>query len=241
MWSHPTATYGRHPPRWCTTRTTSYVATTTRSAEQRSRMRSRCPKQAVRTQSALTVNESWCCTTSNGGAKKLWQPPRNSTRCAPSTGWIQSPAEVEQDGPTEEPAETEPTTLLDHARRELATLCREFDEAVPYFRLKNTMQAFSDRLESDQRVLLAQEIGGRRLSNSLVDNGSRDPRLRMSATIPCTRGLRGDVGRLGSGFVPGTEEGQSGASGAPAKRSARESVKEGRAPVKKPLRPALIA
>ncbi len=75
-------------------------------------------------------------------------------------GVDQSPAEVEQDGPTEEPEETEPTTLLDHARRELATLCREFDEAVPYFRLKNTMQAFSDRLESDERVLLAQEIGG---------------------------------------------------------------------------------
>lgn len=59
----------------------------------------------------------------------------------------------------DEPA-AEPTTLLDHARRELATLCREFDETVPYFRLKNTMQAFSDRLESDERVLLAQEIGG---------------------------------------------------------------------------------
>ncbi|MGZ8815132.1 MAG: hypothetical protein ACXWZI_14400 [Mycobacterium sp.] len=70
------------------------------------------------------------------------------------------PAQVERepDDLTDEPA-AEPTTLLDHARRELATLCREFDEAVPYFRLKNTMQAFSDRLESDERVLLAQEIG----------------------------------------------------------------------------------
>ncbi|MGZ8749005.1 MAG: hypothetical protein ACXWZ2_18885 [Mycobacterium sp.] len=66
------------------------------------------------------------------------------------------PAQVERepDDSTDEPA-AEPTTLLDHARRELATLCREFDEAVPYFRLKNTMQAFSDRLESDERVLLA--------------------------------------------------------------------------------------
>lgn len=71
----------------------------------------------------------------------------------------ESPAQVEPDASTGEP-DAEPTTLLDHARRELATLCREFDEAVPYFRLKNTMQAFSDRLESDQRVLLAQEIGG---------------------------------------------------------------------------------
>ena len=57
-------------------------------------------------------------------------------------------------------AESEPTTLLDHARRELVKLCREFDDAVPYFRLKNTMQAFSDRLESDERVALAQQIGG---------------------------------------------------------------------------------
>ncbi|MGZ5397678.1 MAG: hypothetical protein ACXWEI_20195 [Mycobacterium sp.] len=72
----------------------------------------------------------------------------------------ESPAQVEQepDDSTDEPA-AEPTTFLDHARRELATLCREFDEAVPYFRLKNTMQAFSDRLESDERVLLAEEIG----------------------------------------------------------------------------------
>ncbi|WP_083126688.1 hypothetical protein [Mycolicibacterium tusciae] len=67
---------------------------------------------------------------------------------------------VESDATTAEPEETEPTTLLDHARRELTKLCREFDDAVPYFRLKNAMQAFSDGLESDQRVLLAQEIGG---------------------------------------------------------------------------------
>jgi hypothetical protein len=64
------------------------------------------------------------------------------------------------DATTAAPEETEPTTLLDHARRELTKLCREFDDAVPYFRLKNAMQAFSDGLESDQRVLLAQEIGG---------------------------------------------------------------------------------
>ena len=64
----------------------------------------------------------------------------------------------EPDDSTDEPVE--PKTLLDHARQELASLCREFDEAVPYFRLKNTMQAFSDKLESDERVLLAQEIGG---------------------------------------------------------------------------------
>ena len=71
------------------------------------------------------------------------------------------PAQAEQNPDSiVEPAETEPTTLLDHARRELTNLCREFNDDVPYFRLKNTMQAFSDRLESDERVLLAQEIGG---------------------------------------------------------------------------------
>ena len=58
-----------------------------------------------------------------------------------------------------EQAEPRPKTLLDHARRELAELCRQFDGAVPYFRLKNTMQAFSDKLETHERVLLAQEIG----------------------------------------------------------------------------------
>ncbi|MGO4446549.1 hypothetical protein AB4Z42_24700 [Mycobacterium sp. 2YAF39] len=76
----------------------------------------------------------------------------------------EKPAEVppELGGKPAEPAEPEPepTTLLDHARRELVKLCREFDGDVPYFRLKNTMQAFSDRLESDERVLLAQQIGG---------------------------------------------------------------------------------
>jgi hypothetical protein len=64
-----------------------------------------------------------------------------------------------QSGSTDEEAETEPTTFLGHARRELLDLCRQFEGAVPYWRLKNTMQAFSDKLTSDERVLLAQEIG----------------------------------------------------------------------------------
>ncbi len=38
-------------------------------------------------------------------------------------------------------------------------LCRRFDEAVAYWRVKNSMQAFSDKLNSDERVLLAHEIG----------------------------------------------------------------------------------
>lgn len=53
----------------------------------------------------------------------------------------------------------EPTPLLDRARKELVELCRRFDESVPYFRLKNCMDAFSDKLTSEERVLLAEEIG----------------------------------------------------------------------------------
>ncbi|HEX2283136.1 MAG TPA: hypothetical protein VHG52_15355 [Thermomicrobiales bacterium] len=60
---------------------------------------------------------------------------------------------------TAEPAEEEPTSLLDQARRELLQLCRQFDGSVPYRRLKNAMQTFSDGLNPDERVLLAQEIG----------------------------------------------------------------------------------
>jgi len=60
---------------------------------------------------------------------------------------------------TAEQAESTPTPLLDQARKELLALCRRFDDAVPYYRVKNSMDAFSDRLESDERVLLAQEIG----------------------------------------------------------------------------------
>lgn len=72
-----------------------------------------------------------------------------------------APARVEQEQriPAVEPAESEPTTPLERARRQLTDLCRQFDDAVPYIRLKNTMQAFSDGLESDERALLAQEIG----------------------------------------------------------------------------------
>ena len=55
--------------------------------------------------------------------------------------------------------EGEPTSLLGQARRELLQLCRQFDGSVPYRRVKNTMQAFSDKLNTEERVLLAQEIG----------------------------------------------------------------------------------
>lgn len=56
-------------------------------------------------------------------------------------------------------ADTEPTTFLDQARRELTELSAQFEEAIPFFRLKNTMQDFSDRLDDHERALLAQEIG----------------------------------------------------------------------------------
>jgi hypothetical protein len=55
--------------------------------------------------------------------------------------------------------ETAPTSLLDQARRELLELCRRSDETVPYWRVKNTTDAFTDKLKSDERLLLAQEIG----------------------------------------------------------------------------------
>lgn len=56
--------------------------------------------------------------------------------------------------------EAEPVSLLDHARVEVLRLCRQCrEEAVPYWRLKTTMQAFSDKLSADERVRLAQEIG----------------------------------------------------------------------------------
>jgi hypothetical protein len=61
--------------------------------------------------------------------------------------------------PTADPAEAQSTTFLDQARRELTELVGQFEAAVPYWRLKNTMQAFSDKLDTHERVLLAQEIG----------------------------------------------------------------------------------
>ncbi|MGX9787495.1 hypothetical protein [Mycobacterium sp. MMS18-G62] len=60
---------------------------------------------------------------------------------------------------TAEHDESGPTSLLDQARKELIELCRPFDEAIPYWRVKHSMDAFSDKLKSDERVLLAQEIG----------------------------------------------------------------------------------
>jgi hypothetical protein len=56
-------------------------------------------------------------------------------------------------------AEAELTTFLGQARRELTELCRQFDGAVPYFRLKKAMGAFSDSLDDQERLALAEEIG----------------------------------------------------------------------------------
>jgi hypothetical protein len=68
--------------------------------------------------------------------------------------------EVEPQGDsTAKQAGTTPTPFLDHARRELMELCRRCDDAVPYWRLKRTVEVFSEKLNPDERVLLAQEIG----------------------------------------------------------------------------------
>jgi hypothetical protein len=64
-----------------------------------------------------------------------------------------------QAGSTGTQGETTPTSLLDQARKELLELCRPFDDTVPYWRVKKSIDAFSDKLKSDERVLLAHEIG----------------------------------------------------------------------------------
>ena len=85
-------------------------------------------------------------------------------------------AEADSDETPADDADAEPATFLDQARRELTELCRQFDGAVPYWRLKNTMQDFNDRLETHQRVILAEEIG---TDGSLI---------RWATTIIETRG-----------------------------------------------------
>jgi hypothetical protein len=75
---------------------------------------------------------------------------------------VASPSEIEEEPRVDsraEQGETTPTPLLDQARKELLGLCRGFEDAVPYWRVKNSMDAFSDKLESDERVRLAREIG----------------------------------------------------------------------------------
>ncbi len=68
------------------------------------------------------------------------------------------PAEVEPDQAAQS-APTGATTFLDHARRELTQLCSQFDGAVPFYRLNKAMQDFSDKLNDDERAVLAREIG----------------------------------------------------------------------------------
>jgi hypothetical protein len=67
-------------------------------------------------------------------------------------------AEVEQ-AQAAESAPAEATTFLESARRELTELCAQFDGAVPFYRLNNTMQDFSDKLNDDERLLLDRAIG----------------------------------------------------------------------------------
>ena len=73
-----------------------------------------------------------------------------------------APAQVDdaqREDPFADDADADETAFLAQARQELTELCRQFDGAVPYWRLKNTMQDFNDRLETHERVLLAKEIG----------------------------------------------------------------------------------
>jgi hypothetical protein len=89
------------------------------------------------------------------------QPPaqgRDSSSREQPGGHVKDPEEPQGDSTAQRPG-SKPESLLDHARRELVELCQQFDEAVPYRRVKNTMQSFSDRLNSNERVLLAQQIG----------------------------------------------------------------------------------
>lgn len=64
-----------------------------------------------------------------------------------------------QVGSSGEQDETTPQSLLDQVRKQLVELCRRSDETVPYWRVKKSVDAFSDKLGSDERVLLAHEIG----------------------------------------------------------------------------------
>lgn len=76
----------------------------------------------------------------------------------------QHPASVREDPSGEGPEGgreigSEPTSLLDQVRKELSELGRRFDQTIPYWGLKNSIDTFSDKLTSDERVLLAHEIG----------------------------------------------------------------------------------
>jgi hypothetical protein len=62
-------------------------------------------------------------------------------------------------GSTAEQGEALPASLLDQARKELLEVCRRFDEAVPFFRVKKSIEAFRDNLTSDEKIRLAEEIG----------------------------------------------------------------------------------
>ncbi len=68
------------------------------------------------------------------------------------------PENVEPQAETPEQDEAA-SGFLGQARKELRELCRRFDGTVPYRQVRSSMQAFSDRLNSDERVRLAEEIG----------------------------------------------------------------------------------
>ncbi len=93
--------------------------------------------------------------------KSLGNQHEDEVTSAPSDESRESRREMEREAQaaTAEQGATTPASFLEQARKELLELCRQFDEAVPYWRLKNAMDAFSDKLNSDERVRLAREIG----------------------------------------------------------------------------------
>jgi hypothetical protein len=70
--------------------------------------------------------------------------------------------EKPQAGSTADEGETLPTSPLDQDRKGLLEVCRKFDDAVSVWRVKKSMESFGDKLNSDERLLLAQEIGAER-------------------------------------------------------------------------------
>ena len=117
--------------------------------------------QAVPTQFALTAKKNWFATISNGGASKALAATAELETLRAKYGELDGTplVQLEEEGSTEEPAETEPTTLLDHATRTRGPLSG-IRRRGPLCSPEEHEQAFSERLESHERLVLAQEIGG---------------------------------------------------------------------------------
>lgn len=85
----------------------------------------------------------------NSASERRELAPRPEAVRADPSGEPESVSEVD----------AEPASLLDQVRKEILELGRQLDETIPYWRLKNSIDTFNDKLTSDQRVLLAHDIG----------------------------------------------------------------------------------